>query len=114
MNKIGLVGFAVAFLLLASQPVLAQPADLPTAKKMGLVGEQYNGLIGAVESPVPPALQTYITRINIGRMEHYESLARSMGQPVSAIQARAGQNFILVTIPGQYYKNAQGLWVQQK
>lgn len=114
MSKLWLAGF-VTFLLLASQPSLAQqPADLPTAKRMGLVGEQYNGLIGAVQSPVSPALHTYITRINVGRMQHYESLARSMGQPVSAIQARAGQNFILVTPPGQYYKNAQGRWVQQK
>lgn len=105
--------------MLAALPVLtraaaAQPADLPTAKQMGLVGEQFNGLIGAVNHPVPPSLHQYITRINIGRMEHYQSLARSTGQPVSAIQARAGQNFILVTPPGQYYKNAQGQWVRQE
>ena len=92
---------------------LAQPADLPTAKQMGLVGEQYNGLIGAVEQPVSPALHQFITRINIGRMEHYQSLARSTGQSVHAIQARAGQNFILVTPPGHYSKNTQGQWVRR-
>lgn len=113
MNRFGLA-VLTALMLLASHPVLAQPADLPTAKQLGLVGEQYNGLIGAVESPVPPQLQTYITRINIGRMQHYESLARSTGQAIEAIQARAGQNFILVTPPGQYYRNARGEWVKQQ
>lgn len=117
-RKNGLAGFSALIVLLltlvAAQPAFSQPADLPTAKLMGLIGEQYNGLIGAVNHPVPPELHQFITRINVGRMEHYQSLSRTTGQPVSAIQARAGQNFILVTPPGQYYRNAQGKWVRQE
>lgn len=104
---------AGVFALFMACAALAQPMDLPTAKKLGLVGEKLNGLIGAVAQPADPAVQSFVDYINEGRLQHYQKLSRATGKPLTLVQAAAGRNLVQVTVPGEFIQNGQGQWVRR-
>jgi len=105
--------FALALALL--MPVLSAPAFADTldgAKAAGQVGEQPNGLLGAVGTP-SPAVQNLIAEINAKRLAAFNDIAKKQGQPLATVQAVAGADFIKRTPAGQYVQNAAGQWVKK-
>lgn len=85
---------------------------LASAKAAGLVGEQPDGLVGAV-SGASGDIQALINQVNGQRMAQYQSVAQSNGIPVGQVQAIAGAKLIEATPGGQFVRNAAGSWVQK-
>ena len=104
---------AFVALLCAAAPAFAA-MDIEQAKKDGLVGEQFNGLIGPVSSNPTVDVTEFVTEINDGRMQYYQSLAEQTGKPLALVQHDAGKNFILMTPPGEYIMDpVTGAWIKK-
>ena len=102
---------AVAALVLSSSMALAG-MSLDDAKVQGLVGEQTDGLIGAVSS-ASPDVKKLISETNDERLEKYKAIAAKNGTELKQVQALAGKSLISRTPSGQYIKNASGGWQQK-
>lgn len=90
-------------------PAMAFAIDLNSAKQAGLVGEQEDGLIGAVGNN-SGEVQTLISQTNSGRMAVYKDTAQKQGVPVSQVQALAAEK--LYANSGQYVR-LNGQWVKK-
>ncbi len=106
----GVFAFAAFTLWLTAS---AWAMDLVTAKSQGLVGEQPNGLIGAVSSSPPGEIADLVASINAERMAKYEAIASKNGTPVEQTQALAGQKLIGQTPAGQYVMGPDGKWMKK-
>ena len=103
-----LLALTAALTVLA--PAMAFAIDLNSAKQAGLVGEQENGLIGAVNGSPSGEVQTLISETNSGRMAVYKETAQKQGVPVSQVQALAAEK--LYSNSGQYVR-LNGQWVKK-
>ncbi|PKF61930.1 DUF1318 domain-containing protein [Psychromonas sp. psych-6C06] len=83
--------------------------DINEAKEQGLIGEQANGLLGAVESI--PEVEALVKRINEQRLDKYSQVANKNEMTVEQISLLAGEKLIKKAPAGQYIKNATGQWV---
>lgn len=106
MKKI-LLSF-IALTLSASIALAALTLD--AAKQQGLVGEQVNGLVGAVSAS--PDVAALVDSTNAERMARYQAIASKNGTDVTQVQAVAGQKLIEQTPVGQYVQGAGG-WVKK-
>lgn len=95
----------LAALMLVSGMALAA-LTLDAAKQQGLVGEQPDGLIGAVVST--PETAELVNTTNAERIERYKAIAEKNGTALNQVQAVAGQKLIDNTPPGQYVMTASG------
>ena len=97
--------------------LLAAPAfavDLETAKAQGLIGEQRNGYVGAVNANPSPAIQALVADVNAKRRASYSDVAQqTQGANLAAVEQLAGQKLIEMTPPGQYVQSAGGQWVRK-
>ena len=82
---------------------------LEAAKSQGLVGEQPDGLVGAVDSSVYGVAEL-VAETNKERIATYKDIAAKNGTALPQVQALAGKNLIQQTPAGQYIKNAAGGW----
>ena len=80
------------------------------AKQQGLVGEQTDGLLGAVTATPSADVSALVSSTNAARMEKYNAIAAKNGTPVDQIQAVAGQKLIGNTPAGEYIQTAAGGW----
>lgn len=96
-------------LILCATPALA--LDLTEAKSKGLVGEQSNGLLGAVEA-ASPDVDELVKTVNDGRMKIYTHNASEQQVPVNQVQAIAGEKLQSNTPAGQYIQK-NGKWVKK-
>ena len=84
---------------------------LDEARSAGLVGEQPDGYIGAVQ---PSAAATaLVEQVNSARRQEYERLAAKHGVPLGTVAATAAQQLIEKLSPGQFYRNPAGIWVRK-
>ena len=120
--------FAAAFAVLAmgaaasTIPTLAvaqtsaQKALIDAAKADGVVGEQADGFLGFRVPSSDAALQAAVRDTNAGRRRVYEQSAATAGDGATAAVAgtRMFETQLLPRISsGQWYRNAQGAWVQR-
>ncbi|PSJ44456.1 DUF1318 domain-containing protein [Zobellella endophytica] len=98
----------LALLLAATLSWSAWALDLQQAKQQGLIGEQQNGLVGAVQSN--GRVNAIVSDINRKRLESYQDIARRTGTSLTVVQSRAGQLNIERTPSGQYVQLADGSW----
>jgi uncharacterized protein YdbL (DUF1318 family) len=99
----------LAALALSSTLALAA-LTLDAAKQQGLVGEQPDGLVGAV---APSAeVSALVSATNAERLERYKAIAAKNGTDAAKVQALAGQKLIDQTPPGEYVMGAGG-WVKK-
>jgi Uncharacterized protein conserved in bacteria len=94
----------------------AQKALVDAAKAEGIVGEQADGYLGFRSNSSDAALRTAVTVTNDGRRTVYQRSATSAGD--GATTEIAGQRMfetqLFARIPsGQWYRNADGQWVQR-
>jgi uncharacterized protein YdbL (DUF1318 family) len=96
-------------LLLLSLCGVASAADLSlgAAKQQGLIGEQYDGYLGAVASSPAPAVRSLVAEINTKRRAEYNRIAGTNKLTRSEVEALAGKKSIAKTTAGNYVK-AQG------
>ncbi len=98
----------LALTLLLASPALA--LDLDTAKARGLVGENANGYIGAVQSS--GEVNTLVKSINAQRKAHYQDISRKNGTPLGTVEKLAGEKLINRAPRGQYINRGAG-WVKK-
>ncbi|ACG79990.1 conserved hypothetical protein (plasmid) [Phenylobacterium zucineum HLK1] len=111
---------ALASLLLAAmgtpvRPALAQSslskALVEAAKTAGTVGEQADGYLGFVAPQDDPGLTAAVAEINTARARLYAETARRHGvSPEVAGVAAAKALFETKLRPGDYYRDATGVW----
>ena len=111
---------ALAILLLAAmgtpvRPALAQSSSskalVEAAKTAGTVGEQADGYLGFVIPQDDPGLTAAVAEINTARARLYAETARRHGvSPEVAGVAAAKAQFETKLRPGDYYRDATGVW----
>lgn len=111
---------ALAILLLAAmgtpvRPALAQSSSskalVEAAKTAGTVGEQADGYLGFVAPQDDPGLTAAVAEINTARARLYAETARRHGvSPEVAGVAAAKALFETKLRPGDYYRDATGVW----
>lgn len=116
-RKTFVVGAALAALAVAAAPVIAQTAEqkarIDQAKAEGVVGEQADGYLGIRTSADAP-LQEAVRVTNEGRQRAYERSAAQAGTTAAVAGARMFELNLLPRIStGEWYRNAQGRWVQR-
>lgn len=84
---------------------------LGEAKSQGLVGEQPNGMLGAVVST--PEVAGLVADINGKRKAAYKEIAQRNGTDITVVQQLAGKKAIAKTPAGQFVMSA-GQWQQVK
>jgi len=108
---------AVAALGVAAGAAVAQTASqkalVDQAKAAGTAGEQADGYVG-VRTSVDGDTQAAISATNAGRRQAYARSASDAGTSAEVAGARMFETQLLPRISsGQWYKNAQGQWVQR-
>ncbi|MBT4162043.1 MAG: YdbL family protein [Gammaproteobacteria bacterium] len=97
-----------ALLVLMTQLALAD-LSLNTAKAKGLVGEDANGYLAAVDV-ADGDVSALIDSVNSKREKEYGRIARSNNIERSAVEQLAGKKAIEKTKPGQYVRLSGGAW----
>jgi len=103
----------VTFGFVVVAPSLSYALSIESAKSQGLVGEQPNGLLGAVQPNPSTEVRSYIKVTNAARLEKYQSIATRNNTPLLQIQSLAGKKLIREARSGSYIKNASGKWQQK-
>ena len=117
-RKLFVVAAAVAALGLAAGAAFAQTAQqkamIDAAKAQGTVGEQSDGYLGFRVHSSDAALNAAVRVTNDGRREAYAKAGTDAGTSTAVAAARA---FVTIVQPrsssGEWYRNAQGQWVQR-
>jgi uncharacterized protein YdbL (DUF1318 family) len=81
--------------------------SLDEAKANGLVGEQSNGYLGAV-NPANAEAQALIDDVNRKRRQAYEDIAKRNGTSVQSVETLAGEKAIQNTKPGHFIEGPGG------
>ena len=97
------------------RPALAQSSSskalVDAAKAAGKVGEQADGYLGFVAPQDDPGLTAAVAEINTARARLYAETARRHGvSPEVAGVAAAKALFETKLRPGDYYRDATGVW----
>ena len=87
----------------------ARAADLAEVKQAGLVGEQENGYLAAVQPHVPDEVKALVKDVNDKRRDRYRQIANDNGIPLQVVEERAGKTAIGKTRAGQYVRE-HGRW----
>jgi uncharacterized protein YdbL (DUF1318 family) len=86
-----------------------QAGPLDDAKAKGLVGEQADGYLGAIDGNGD--VQALIDEINAKRQAKYAEIATKRGAPTEDVAKIAGKKLIERTPKGQFVKGSDGRWV---
>ena len=116
-RKLFVVGAALAALGFAGAAVAqtgAQKAQIDQAKAAGAVGEQPDGYLGFRTPTSDASLRAAVDATNAGRRAAYARSATDAGTSADVAGARMFESQLLPRISsGQWYRNAQGQWVQR-
>ncbi len=116
-RKLFVVGAAVVALGVAAGAAFAQDdtqkAIVDAAKAQGIVGEQADGYLG-IRTTASPELRAAVEATNAGRRQVYARTATTTGVATEVAAARMFEAQLFPRISsGQWYRNAQGQWVQR-
>ena len=111
---VGALAAAVSFGGAALAQTSAQKAMIDQAKAAGVVGEQADGYLGFRTAPSDAALRAAVEATNAGRRAVDARSAAEAGTTADVAGARMFESQLLPRIQsGQWYRNAQGQWVQR-
>lgn len=118
LRKYFVIGAAVAALGVAAGAALAQTGQqkalIDAAKAQGVVGEQADGYLGFRTGAGPADLTAAVEATNTGRRAAYARSAADAGVTPEVAGARMFESQLMPRISsGQWYRNAQGQWVQR-
>jgi len=94
--------------MLTSSIALASPLTQPKAD--GLIGEQVNGYIGLVRQDVPSDIRKLVNEVNAKRKAGYQEIATKQGVSLESVELVGGNTAIEKTLPGNYVRDANGVW----
>ena len=117
-RKFFVVAAAVAALGVAAGAAFAQTSQqkalIDAAKAQGTVGEQADGYLGFRGSSSDAALTQAVQVTNAARRDAYQRSAQAAGTTPDIAGSRMFEGQLLPRISsGQWYRNAQGQWVQR-
>ncbi len=95
-------------LALFAGPVVAQDAVL-AARASGIVGERYDGYLGAA-GVLSPSLRTQVGVINIKRRALFSDLASRRGVTAGDVGVAAACNLLARVTVGEVYLLSEGQW----
>lgn len=109
---------AVAALGVAAGAAFAQTAQqkalIDSAKQRGVVGEQSDGYLAFRQASPDASLTEAVTVTNNARRQAYARSAQAAGTTTEVAAARAFETIVMPRIStGEWYRNAQGQWVQR-
>ena len=99
------LGLALA---LAAGPAVAQDAVI-AARASGIVGERYDGYLGAA-GPLSPALRAQVGAINIKRRSLFSNLASRRGVTAQDVGVAAACALLGRVAVGEVYLLEEGQW----
>lgn len=108
INWITTIIFAVLFSFMATSVAMA--SSLTELKADGLIGEQVNGYIGYVTANVPADVRALVEDTNAKRKAGYERIAQKQGTSLSDVELVGGNTAFEKTLPGNYVRDANGVW----
>ncbi len=108
---ISLVFFVLCTIILANTSAWALSLD--EAKAIGLVGEQPNGYLAAVEGQSSPEVNALIQSVNQQRQQRYQDIAKKNSTTLAAVEVLAGKTAIKKTSPGNYIQLPSGQWTKK-
>lgn len=117
-RKLFVIAAAVTAMGVAAGAALAQVTDaqkaqVDAAKAQGSVGEQADGFL-ACRTACSGEVQAAVEAINAGRRAEYGRIGAPDNLAPEVVGARNFERFILPRVrSGQWYRNAQGAWVQK-
>jgi hypothetical protein len=117
-RKIFVIAAAIAALGVAAGAAFAQTSQqkamIDAAKAAGTVGEQADGYLGFRVASPDAALTQAVQVTNAARRDAYARSAQAAGTTTDIAGARMFEGQLLPRISsGQWYRNAQGQWVQR-
>lgn len=117
-RKLFVVTAAIAALGVAAGAAFAQTSQqkalIDAAKAQGTVGEQADGYLGFRVASADAPLTQAVQDTNAARRAAYARSAQAAGASTEVAAARAFETIVLPRIgTGQWYRNAQGQWVQR-
>ena len=117
-RKIFVIAAAVAALGVAAGAAFAQTSQqkamIDAAKAAGTVGEQADGFLGFRVASSDAALTQAVQVTNAARREAYARSAQAAGTTADVAGARMFESQLRARISsGEWYRNAQGQWVQR-
>jgi len=118
LRKLFVIGAAVAALGVAAGAAFAQTASqkalIDAAKTQGVVGEQADGYLGFRTPSSDAELTAAVQTTNAARRQAYARSGADAGTSADVAGARMFEGQLLPRISsGQWYRNAQGQWVQR-
>jgi uncharacterized protein YdbL (DUF1318 family) len=111
MRSILLTG--LAFLLALAWSAPGRAGEIDDAKRAGLVGERFDGYLGAVEAQPSEATQRLVTTINTQRREKYREIAANNGIALDQVERLSGQKLIQRAAAGHFVMLPDGGWTRK-
>jgi len=100
----------LACLLILCLPVVSHADALDDAKRALLVGEQWDGYIGAVDSGSRPEIQLLVSEINSKRRTRYTQIAEGNSISLRDVEVLAAKKTLSRTQVGHMLKSRTGGW----
>ena len=98
--------------VMASATMAASMLSLDAAKSQGLVGEDANGYLAAVNAPVPE-VSALLSSVNQARKAEYERIANRNDISLSDVELLAGRKAMEKSSSGAYIR-PQGSWMKKR
>ena len=108
--RIRSAGLSIVLTALLAFAPAALALTLQEAKQQGLVGEQRDGYLGAVESSVSSEVRQLISEVNRERRSRYEQIAQRNGATLNQVQALAYEQAVQATQSGHFVQDSNGSW----
>ena len=102
----------VSFIVLSAFSFQVFAANLASAKKAGIIGEQATGYIGFVKS-APSDVKQLVASVNKKRKARYQNIAKGKKLALSEVARVGGQKAMAKTAKGNYIKPQGKGWVKK-
>lgn len=102
--------FLTLFISLLTVSIASAESPLTQPKADGLIGEQADGYLGLVSQNVPANIKKLVAEVNAQRKAGYQQIATKQGTSVSEVEKVGGNTAFEKTLPGNYYRDANGVW----
>lgn len=102
--------FAALLISMMSVTVAVAESPLTQPKADGLIGEQADGYLGLVTQNAPADIKKLVNEVNAKRKAGYEEIAAKQGTSLTAVEKVGGNTAIEKTLPGNYVRDANGVW----
>jgi len=105
--------FVMLLISLMTVSVAVAESPLTQPKAAGLIGEQADGYLGLVTQNVPPDIKKLVAEVNAQRKAGYQQIAAKQGTSLSEVEKVGGNTAIEKTLPGNYVRDANGVWTRK-